>query len=230
MRTISAQGSIAVVCLVLGIMLSVQFQTTNYYKDAMIPERAEDLTSQIKTVSKEKAVLEQKADSLIVQLTNSTNYNQAMADLQKELQVANLAVGFVSVEGPGIIITVSDDPKDLTPGDDPNDYLIHDNDLLQLTNELKAAGAEAISINNQRITAMSEIRCAGTLINVNGVKIGPPYVLKAIGNPDVLYGMMKSKNGYLEILNMYELKTSIEKLENVNIPALKRQKSLLKSV
>ncbi len=229
MRTISAQGSIAVVCLVLGIMLSVQFQTTNYYKDAMIPERAEDLTSQIKTVSKEKAILEQKADSLMVQLTNSTNYNQAMADLQKELQVANLAVGFVSVEGPGIIITVNDKPN-LKPGDDPNGYLIHDNDLLQLTNELKAAGAEAISINNQRITAMSEIRCAGPLTNVNGVKTGPPYVLKAIGNPDVLYGMMRSKNGYLEILNMYELKTSIDKFDNVSIPALKRQKSLLRSV
>ena len=229
MRPISAQSSIAIVCLVLGIMLSVQFQTTRYYKGTNVPERAEDLTIQIKTVSKEKEALEQKADALIVQLNNSTNYNQAMADLQKEVQIANLAAGFVSVEGPGIIITVNDNPN-LKPGDDPNGYLIHDNDLLQLTNELKAAGAEAISINNQRITAMSEIRCAGPLTNVNGVKTGPPYVLKAIGNPDVLYGMMKSKNGYLEILNMYELKTSIDKFDNVSIPALKRQKSLLRSV
>ncbi len=230
MRIISAQSAIAIVCLVLGIMLSIQFQTTQYYNVTSVPERVEDLSSQIKIVAKEKEALDQKADSLIVQLNNSKDYDKALADLQKELETANLLAGFVSIEGPGIIITVSDNPNDPAPGDDPNSYLVHDKLLLSLINELKAAGAEAISVNNQRITAMSEIRCAGTLININGVKNGPPFTVKAIGNPDVLYGVMMSKNGYMQYLNMYGLKSSIEKSEKVSISALKKPKTLLRSI
>jgi len=226
----SAQMSIAVVCLVLGIMLSVQFQTSRYYKVTLVPERIEDLTSQIKTILKEKDALEQKAASLNVQLSNSQDYNQAMTDLQNELKNTNQTVGFTPVEGPGIIITVDDNPKSFSPDEDPNLYLVHDKNLLILTNELKAAGAEVISINNQRIVAMSEIRCAGTLIIINGAKTGAPFIVKVIGNPDVLYGVMKSENGYLEILNTWGYNTSIEKSENIRIPALKSPKSLLGSV
>lgn len=230
MRTIRAQWSVAVICFVLGIMLSVQFQTTRYYQINMLPERVEDLTSQIKTVSKEKAALEQEVNSLTTQLTNSQNYNQAMADLQKELVNANLAVGYIPVQGPGVVISIDDNPKSLTPEDDPYFYIVHDVNLLILTNELKATGAEAISINNQRITAMSEIRCAGNLIIVNGIKIGPPYVINVIGNSDVLYGIMKSKNGHLESLNIRGFITAIDKSDNITIPALIRPQSFLRSI
>lgn len=227
---VSAQISIAIVCLVLGIMLSTQFQASRYYNVTSVPERVEDLSSQIRMAAREKEALELKADSLMVQLNNSKNYDQALADLERDLETANLTAGFIPVEGPGVIITVSDNPNEPAPDDDPNNYLVHDQHLLLLTNELKAAGAEAISINKQRITAMSEIRCAGTLINVNGVKIGPPFTVQAIGDADVLYGVMMSKNGYMQYLNMYGLSSSIEKSEDMRIPALKKPKNLLQSI
>jgi uncharacterized protein YlxW (UPF0749 family) len=57
---------------------------------------------------------------------------------------------------------------------------------LKIVNEMRVSGAEAISVNDERITAMSEIRCAGTTILVNLNKIAPPFVIKATGNPQLL--------------------------------------------
>ena len=65
-------------------------------------------------------------------------------------------------------------------------YIIHDDDLLRVINELRAAGAEAIAINGERIVAMSEIRCAGPTLSVNNNRSAPPYEIKAIGNPNNL--------------------------------------------
>lgn len=221
MRNKGAQISIALVCLVLGIMLSVQFKTTGYYKATLVPERTEDLAGQISTVKKEKEALEQKAASLDEQIKNTKNNEQALADLQKELQGARLSVGLMPVEGPGLKITLSDNPQPLEPGEDPNLSLVHEDNLLLVVNDLKASGAEAISINDQRITAMSEIRCAGTMIVVNQVRIGPPFVLLAIGNPDILENGMTQKSGTLSTLQFMGIQASIEKSEKLHVSGYK---------
>jgi len=221
MRSKGAQISIAVVCVILGIMLSVQFKTTGYYRATLVPERTEDLAAQITTVKKEKEALEQKAASLEEQIKNTKNNDQARADLQKEFQDAKLSVGLLPVEGPGVKITLTDNPKTLEPGEDPNDLLIHEDNLLMVVNDLKAAGAEAISINDQRVTAMSEIRCAGPMIVVNQVRIGPPFVLLAVGNPDVLENSMTQKSGNLSALQFMGIQASIEKAEKLRIPGFK---------
>ncbi len=215
----SSQISIGLVCLLMGILLSVQFQTTKHYKVTQAAERAEDLTSQIKIVAKEKQSLEQQLATMSKQIQNSNNNGQALDDLRKDLQKAELSVGLVAVEGPGIVVTLNDNSDGLAAGDDPNDYLIHDQYLLMVINELRAGGAGAISNNNQRIIAMTEIRCAGTLINVNRIAIGPPFTIKAIGNPDVMYGAMTAENGELEYLNLIGVRTSVQKSEKVSIPA-----------
>lgn len=221
MRSKGAQVSIALVCVILGVMLSVQFKTTGYYRATLVPERTEDLAAQITTVKKEKEAMEQKVASLEEQIKNTKNNAQARADLQKELQSARLSVGLLPVEGPGVKITLSDNPKALEPGEDPNDLLIHEDNLLMVVNDLKAAGAEAISINDQRITAMSEIRCAGTMIVVNQVRIGPPFVLLAVGNPDVLENNMTQKSGNLSAMQFMGIQARIEKSEKLRIPGYK---------
>ncbi|MEN6324977.1 MAG: DUF881 domain-containing protein [Syntrophomonas sp.] len=221
MRSKGAQISIALVCIILGVMLSVQFKTTGYYRATLVPERTEDLAAQITTVKKEKEALEQKTASLEEQIKNTKNNDQARADLQKELQGAKLTVGLMPLEGPGVKITLSDNPKDLEPGEDPNSLLIHEDNLLMVVNDLKASGAEAISINDQRITAMSEIRCAGTMIVVNQVRIGPPFVLLAVGNPDLLENGMTQKSGNLSSLQFMGIQANIEKSEKLRIPGFK---------
>ncbi|MDD2585282.1 MAG: DUF881 domain-containing protein [Syntrophomonadaceae bacterium] len=219
MRSKGAQVSIAVVCLVLGIMLAVQFKTTQSLNTDLVPARVEELTQKLNTVTNERDTLGEEVLSLREKLKNVREDNQAMADLQEELQKANMVAGLVSLEGPGVIVTLNDSTRNLQAGENSNALIIHDSDLLMVVNELKASGAEAISINGERLTSMSEIRCAGTLILVNWAKIGPPFEIKAIGNPDMLESGLLIKNGFVESLKYLGIQVHIQKSEEVEIPA-----------
>ena len=71
---------------------------------------------------------------------------------------------------------------------------------MTVVNELKAAGAEAISVNDQRIISTSAIRCVGPVIQVNYQKVATPIVIKAIGNAQYLESAMNIKNGIVDLL------------------------------
>jgi len=219
MRTRGAQATIAVVCLVLGIMLAIQFKTTNTYTDQYPQERVEDLANKLKSVTAERDAMAEEVLSLRSQLKNVRENNRAMADLQDELQRNSLFAGLLPVRGSGIVLTVDDIPRNLQNGDNPNNFIVHDQDLLFLVNELKASGAEAISINGERITAMSEIRCAGTMILVNTNRIAPPFVIKTIGNPDMLVSGMELQGGWLATMKLLGYPTHIQKSSKVEMDA-----------
>ena len=137
--------------------------------------------------------------------------------LQQEVSELNVVSGLTEVKGKGIIITVKD-AEVLNPLYLAEDQIVHDNDLLQIVNELRAGGAEAISINNQRLTALSAIRCVGPSILVNDVKIGAPFVIKAIGNVDYLYSGINLSGGVVDIMRKYGISIEVERSENVVIP------------
>lgn len=222
MRSKSAQISIAIVCLVLGIMLAVQFKTNRSVNETLTPERVKELTQELNKVIEDRDTLAQEVDSLREKLQNFRETDQAMADLQDELSKANMAAGTSAVHGPGIIITLNDSPRTLQAGEDPNYGIIHDQDLVLVVNELRASGAEAIAINGERLTSMSEIRCAGTLILVNWAKIGPPFVLQAIGDPEMLESGMNIRGGHLDTLKYLGLQVSVQKVEDIELPAYSR--------
>lgn len=211
--------SIAAVCLVLGIMLAIQFKTTQNYQESLLPSRVNELSQRLNAVTEERDALAEEVLTLREKLKNSRDYDKAMSDLQEELQRASMAACMIPVEGPGIVVTLDDSKRILQPGENPNDLLIHDTDLLTVVNELKASGAEAISVNGERITAMTEIRCAGTMILVNWNKISPPFEIKAIGNPDMLESGLMIRGGVVEMLKIWGVQVNIQKVEKVSIPA-----------
>ncbi len=219
MRTRGAQVTIAAVCLVLGIMLAIQFKTTSAYSPQYLPERVQDLAGKLNSVTEERDALAEEVLSLRGQLKNVRNNDQAMADLQGEMQRISLFAGLLPLEGAGVVLTVNDIPRSIQVGENPNNLIVHDQDLLFLVNELKASGAEAIAVNDERITAMSEIRCAGTMILVNTNKIGPPFVMKAIGNPNNLVSGMQLQGGWLETMKLLGYQTHIQKMDNIEMPA-----------
>ncbi len=219
MRSRGAQLSIAIVCIVLGIMLAIQFKTTERYEKSASGSRTEELTLALNTVTEERDVLAEEVVSLREKLENARQTDQAMADLQEDIIRANLYAALIPIEGAGIIITLNDSTRILQAGENVGSDLVHDSDLLMIVNELKASGAEAISINGERIVAMSEIRCAGTTILVNWNKIAPPFTIKAIGNPDVLESGVMIKNGFLESLKHLGFPVNISKEERIEIPA-----------
>jgi len=220
MRSTSGKISILAVCLVVGILLSVQFRTSANYNIAIDrSSRTEDLAVKNSNLTQEKEALSKEVISLREKLTNVSSGSQLTTDLQEELKKSNMAAGLIPVYGPGVIVTLNDSPRTIQPGDDPNALLVHDEDILKIVNEMRASGAEAISVNNERITSMSEIRCAGTTILVNWNKIAPPFVIKATGDPQLLESGLSIRGGQLEVLKSFGLQTQLERNNRIEIPA-----------
>src|SRR5690606_24676091 len=106
-------------------------------------------------------------------------------------------LGLVPVQGSGLKVTLQD--GDYNPNSvNPNDYIVHESHVFQVINELYISGAEAISINGQRIHGNSYIVCTGPVITVDGVQYPAPFVIEAIGEPDVLTSSMELLGGIMD--------------------------------
>ena len=141
-------------------------------------------------------------------MRSETNEKETVSDtekenlLNKELEKANIISGKTDVEGKGIIITINESEENK----------IKINDLLLIINALKAAGAEAISVNDERITSMTDIVYINDLfIKINGQRILMPYVIKAIGNQTYLESALLGNGGYVDELKKLGYDILIEK-------------------
>jgi len=143
------------------------------------------------------------------------------AATQEKIELYETFLGMTDVKGQGVIISVSDNDgynkQNSFASINASNYLVHDGNLVAIVNELKAAGAEAISINDKRITDKTAITCAGNVIQVNGEKVGSPFVIKAIGQKDLLYGEITKNGGTIYKLKKYGVITEIKKNDNIEI-------------
>ena len=137
--------------------------------------------------------------------------------LKAELEQLEITAGLTDVEGPGVTIILEDSSQANVTGNEA-DYLIHDNDLLSVINELRSAGAEAISLNGERILATSEVRCTGAVVTVNGRRYAAPYVVFAIGDPDTLYSALTMRNGVVDVLSQWGITVKVTASDQLLIP------------
>lgn len=200
---------IAVVFVVLGFMLSVQYKTTERQRTVRM-DRVEDLSERLKVMEAENKQLMEQLDQFRSGAISSPGDDKMQ-----------ILAGSTEVEGQGIEVVLDDSNIAKKANEDPNLYILHDEDLLRVLNELRAAGAEAISLNDQRIVAMSEVRCAGPTISVNNVRSAPPYVIKAIGAPKTLSSALRLRGGVAETFEFWGIQVKIKTVENLKIPALK---------
>lgn len=148
-------------------------------------------------------------EKLREQASNSTD---SSSGLSNKLQRYNMLLGQTDLIGQGVIIELDDGDSSY-----PTDTIVHDGDLIQVVNALKNAGADAISINNQRITTRTEITCAGNIIKINGKKIGAPFVIKAIGSALRLRTSLQMRGGYIEDLINAHIKVNIKQIDKNTI-------------
>lgn len=140
--------------------------------------------------------------------------------LNESLQEAKLFAGLSEVEGPGIVITLKDSAAAAKQGLGGGDQIIHDIDVLRVVNELWAAGAEAVSVNNRRAAYSTSYRCVGPVIHVDGVPIASPVTIRAIGDGPTLMGGLNMPLGVLaEIRSADPAMVQIEVLKTMRLPA-----------
>lgn len=139
----------------------------------------------------------------------------ATASLRAQLEQLRLALGLVGVVGPGVVVQVSEPKEQPKLGPVVVQYL----DLVGITNELWAAGAEAIAVNGERITVTSGFSQVGGVILVNLHRLAPPYTIAAIGDPATLEGALNIRGGLIEGLRGLGLEIRIERRDRLSVPA-----------
>jgi uncharacterized protein YlxW (UPF0749 family) len=171
------------VLLVFGLLVTVAAVQTSRNASASDASR-NLLIEQINLRRDGLTKLQQRVHSEESQvLALQTRANQLRVQQQAEqarVQRLGVRTGFGAVSGPGIQVTVNSAP------DSAGSQLVRDSDLTLLTDALWAAGAEAISVNGQRLTVLSAFRNVGIGILVNAQPITPPYVFDVVGNPDTM--------------------------------------------
>lgn len=215
-----------IVCCVLTVAICIQFKTIDDTNSTVSQTlTSNDLRDQIlkwkEKYDKASTEFENSEKKLEEARLLATQNDQNSLDKEEEINLDNILLGLTDVEGDGIIITLKDNnnvtKSSISPLDDIELYLVHAGDLVTVLNDLKNAGAEAISVNGQRVTNSTAIYCAGNVVKINGEKISSPIEIKAIGSPELLYGSMKIPGGYIELLEETGVIVEIKKESNIKI-------------
>ncbi len=220
MRFKSYYWILVFVGLVMGIILTMQFRVTQEItKSSPSLERTMALSQELEENRKDREKLKLQVYELRDRLDQAVTVPE-LGKLKEELDRVRGLAGMTDINGPGVKVTLNDSPNVPQPGQDPNIFVLHDEDLLILLNELKAAGANAIAINEHRIISTTEVRCIGPTILINkNQRISPPFIISALGNPDTLANSLKMKSGVLDLLQVYGIQADVKKMNEVTIPA-----------
>lgn len=187
----------------------VQSMTENKLRDSILKAK-ENYENAYKQLENTMAELEE------LRKTAATDSTEAQK-IEQDINEANKLLGLTELKGKGIIVTL-DDAKSEDVTQNASDYIVHDLDLVEVVNELFNAGAEAISINGQRIVSVTAINCSGNIVKVNDEKLGVPFEIKAIGLPERLYGALVRPGGYLEWMEEDGVQVSVQKSDDITVP------------
>lgn len=146
--------------------------------------------------------------------------------LARALSTLEVATGAGAVRGPGMLVRLSDaaagtDGADVDPRiETDSDSRVSDRDLQTVVNEVWAAGAEAVAVNGQRLTALSAIRSAGEAILVDFRPLNPPYEIRAVGPPQLRTTFVEGFGGsYLQVLSEYGIEYAVKDADSMRLPA-----------
>ncbi len=218
--------ALMLVLMVVGFLVTLQIRSVSQNK---ITQSATD-HNRTETMQQDLNDALQKVDDLQTQLARARadleDLRKAVGDsddtakvLEEQLEEAERLAGLTELAGPGIVVTIEDKSQvGEDAAENPEKYMVHEEDLLRMVNELFASSADAVSINGERIVATSEIRCVGTTVSINNKRYGPPFVIQAIGDPAVLEYALTMRGGLVDVLSPY-IDITVEKKDNVVIPA-----------
>ena len=218
--------TLGIVCCVLTIAICVQVKTVDESDSTVVHTlTGNDLRDQVlkwkEKYDKATVELEKSEQKLEETRMKSTQNDENALLKEEEIKLDNVLLGLTDVTGNGLIITLTDNNtvkrSTIEPFDNIELYLVHAGDLVEVVNALRNAGAEAISINGQRVINSTSIYCAGNVVVINGEKISSPIEIKAIGSPELLYGSITIPGGYIELLEETGVIVDVKKAENITI-------------
>lgn len=213
--------SVTLICIVLGLMLAWQYRSINFNKNQVTTQ-----SRRIEVITDELIKQRQENDNLRLRLTELEEENRQYAlnrqgndDLIKQLERYKMIAGLIDVKGSGLIITMNNGTN----------TVIEDTDILKIINELRASDVQAISVNDERMTATSEVRTVDPYIMINGRQMLAPYVIKAIGEPEKMERSLKIINGVLEWFEAMEIKVDVKQASEITIPKVRDDGTVIRT-
>lgn len=208
--------TVGIACFALMLIMTMQFKIVNETDITSIENmRAAELRTELANWKLKYDETNQKYEETVDKIeeykqTKQSNYETGKL-VDKELQQVNITLGKTDLQGEGIEIIIRETENEEIEK-------VTADDLLLIVNALKQAGAEAISINDERIINMSDVfDISGAFIKVNGQRILPPYIIKAIGNPSYLESALIGNGGHVDDMRKIGQDISIEKPNKVEI-------------
>lgn len=207
--------TIAIVAVLLATTIVIQFKSVDEYKKSNLEDLREDeLKTQIATYKSKydeaEAQYNDNMNKINEYKTTSKENKESSKLLDDELEQEKTLMGLTDVTGDGVIITLTD----------TSDAQYTSERLRYLVNELKYAGAEAISINNNRIINLTDIVTINDsfIVLYGDVRVSSPYVVKAIGDTSYLLSTLNMKNsGFVDMCEAEGLQISVEESKSITI-------------
>lgn len=213
---------VAIICFILAFSITLQYKSVTRNTSALRQEntRVQDLEN--KLINANQQIIDLKKENMKLHSDIDVYRNDAASKdsgagaLKEELEKALLVAGLTAVEGPGVEITLADSSAEKA-APDAESGIVHDSDIRSVVNELFGAGAEAVTVNSERLVTNSSIRCVGNTIMVNGKRCASPFVIKAIGDADSLESAMNIRGGILDILKLYKIDVNVTKSTSIKL-------------
>lgn len=224
-RTNRWQIGVVLVCLIAGVLLGT---ARAYSQGEDISNRSVDLSAVVQDAEKRVVA----ADALAADLQSQIDA-AAVGDVSPQVEAARAAVsalepaaGLVPVVGPGLQVSMSDAPRDADgnypEGVDPDDLVVHQQDVQSVVNALWAGGAEAMMIMDQRVLTTSAVRCIGNTLLLQGRTYSPPFVVTAIGDTAGMSAALDKEPGVqllLQYVEKFKLGYDVKVVDPVELPA-----------
>lgn len=217
--------SVTIILMVLGVLLTTSFFTKQRSVKTSPLSRKKDLIKVVRDLEQKRERLKGELNELRADLNKhekrAASEQGVLSSFTDELEDLRTKAGFTRVRGRGLEVVLADSPA-VPIDEDANNYIIHDYDLRALINALWSSGAKAVAVNNQRLVSTSAVRCVGTTILANLVRLGSPYTIRAVGNPEVLEeGLAKDRHAS-RLLNEYAeafgLKITVDQISEIKLP------------
>jgi len=212
--TMAALGFVIIAQTRAGRELSSQVPvpTRNVYALATLlreeREARQSLEAQVTTLRRQLETYERRT-------TEGRSLSEAMG---KELETLRIALGLKAMRGPGVVVRLAD-PKTQPKGTNP--VVVSYQDIVAVVNELWAAGAEAIAVNGQRLTATTGLSQVGGTVVINLQRLTGPFDIVALGDPATLEGALNIRGGLVEGLRALGLTITITRRDSLTVPAYK---------
>lgn len=218
-----SQWTVLILTILLGVLIMTQYKIIQYTQKYVSLQDINSLTNTLNFQESENLKLQEQISQLEEKITS---YETAILEdgnieeiLSEQIAEFRKISGIEPLSGPGVVVIITDSDRKLFENEDPNNLLVHDLDIMAVVDDLRAAGAEAIAVNKQRILfGITDIKCSGPTIRINDKLYSQPFIIEAIGNRKYLEAAVNAPDKYGEILRRWGIFVEVNTCVYIEVP------------